>query len=121
MKSTFAVGVVEFLGYTGANETGDLSPLFTPEETGLFRISPYVELTIAGQITDGVGQINYGYTDAGGAESINVLPMSELGNSSSRTYSPVLLHLIGGSPVTFFLFDANSNTYNLYFVIEKLG
>lgn len=115
MSTCLSISSLEFSGISGSSSS---NPLFTPSESGLYRISTYFETTVNSDRVNGGG--DFQYTDGGGAQ-VSPMPTSFAGSGGSVVCSPVLLHLVGGNAVTFDLNVSGSTVFNAYFVIEKLG
>jgi hypothetical protein len=109
-----------------------LTPLFTPNRKGLFRVSAYmtevVPVTGGGAWffnlawTDDAGPEGYG----GGATPVS-LGSNAVGYGSNGAGSPggmAVIEAVQGQPVNFFVSLPNATTggtYSLYFVVEQLN
>lgn len=121
MSTSFSVRTIEFPSIAGVNQDGTPVALFTPSETGLYRITVCTEEVVLGE-PSGADQIQYSYTDAAGDQSFPVGPIPPVSGSNLSNFFPVImLHLIKETPVTYFFAGISSNVFNAYFVIEKLG
>lgn len=117
MTTAFSVRSVEFPNLSGPVAQ---TTLFTPEETGLFRVTPYFEETV-NEETPGVNVVQYYWVDGGGDQSFNLAQAPASPNPSSQIFDSVLIRAIGGNAVQVLLGVSGTNTFNAYFVIEKLG
>lgn len=121
MATSFSVKTIEFPSIAGVDQDGIQIDLFTPNETGLYRISLYTEEAILGQLPN-IGGVQYFYTDSSGNQSFLVAPIAQAAGASSTNFFPsLLLHLVEENPVKYYFSGISSNVFNAYFVIEKLG
>lgn len=119
MSTTYSVHAHSFLSNTGniSDQT-----LFTPTESGLYRISVYYE---AANESGGSPSFTLSYTDAIGSQSAHMDTLSSPVSISAGESHSLFADMVSDNAVAFSVTlgagDPGSITYNLYFVIEKLG
>jgi hypothetical protein len=107
------------------NQTAPIptTTIFTPQATGVYRISAYITVTQPGD-GQGVWSLEVFWTDDAGAE-VSCLP--NVNNAAKPPFAyanpiPALatFEAKAGVPVTFSVTGSTTGTYSLYFTVEQL-
>jgi hypothetical protein len=109
------------------------TPIYTPTETGLYRISVY--MTEPQNSTGNVWNLNLQWTDEVGVETTNYIFMQQggygpplaYGNNINAFYAQPLgmgvLQAMAGQPISYNVTatqSSNGGAYSIYFVVERL-
>jgi hypothetical protein len=108
--------------------------IFTPPQTGMYRVSSYMTMTTASSDLTGFWGLGFGWTDDAGVEEVflmgaqdNRTPPWAWGNLASGNGAPPVgpfsFEAVGGTPVTYWVTppsDTNGGTYELFLVVERL-
>jgi hypothetical protein len=110
--------------------------IFTPQHTGLYRISSYMATTTPGTLDSGYWVLWLGWTDEAGAEIMAPLELRGVvvapydygftpsigdANAFPGGGSSFVVRAIAGTPVTYAVTNGGTNgTYEVFLVVERL-
>jgi len=107
----------------------DTTTIFTPAQTGLYRLSVYV--TVTKPVNGGEWNYILSWTDDAGAEETNNMLSWYGGSTPSHAFATpglvdwpgntVTFEAVGGVPVTYWVpGNADGSMYSLYYTVERL-
>jgi hypothetical protein len=120
-------GIVAKIRLTGQTATIPSTTVFTPAQSGLFRATAYMSITVPSG-GGGVWAMSLYWTDDAGSETAY---LAELGTTSAPPYSyatseqgdpasSITFYAVSGVPVTCLIGNGPGGTYDAFLVVERL-
>jgi hypothetical protein len=120
-------GIVAKIRMTGQTATIPTTTVFTPAQSGLFRATAYMSMTVPSG-GGGGWAMSLNWTDDAGSETAY---LAELGTISTPPYayatselgdpaSSITFYAVSGIPVSYFIGNGPGGTYDAFLVVERL-
>jgi hypothetical protein len=118
--------VIARVNLTNQTATIPTTTIFTPQQTGLYRASAYMNMTTP--VSGGLWAVLLNWNDDVGAES-TFLAQLDTGASPPQDYGSsgtgvpdctVIFRGLAGTPVTYQVYGTPAGTYSLFIVVERL-
>ena len=123
--SFFGPRVVAKVSLTNQTAAIPTTTIFTPAQTGLYRVSVVTVMTTPG--TDGnLWNVMFNWTDDAGAEQTWLAQLFDYSTPpndypvNGYTQNPWTFRANAGTPVQYWVYGAASGTYDLFLVVERL-
>jgi hypothetical protein len=122
--------IVRKVALTNQSAPISTTTLFTPPQSGLYRVSVYMTQVVANVQQNGLWSYNIGWSDDAGAETASLVqlaaaqvPPQAWGSFVGSPGNVIVLQTVAGQPVTYSVALQGAadggGVYSLYFVVER--
>ena len=116
---------------TGQTSAIPTTTIFTPEQTGLYRLSVYATLTRTDPSSQSIWNLDVGFTDDAGTFSLNSVLYANGDSFGPFQYEGIVilggtvlpLEAKAGTPITYSVVQSggpDNSAYSLYYTLERL-